>query len=108
MKSLLYLLLCGLLLGLPYLSSAADPALVVAYVDGTTLYVFKDGKMAMEDSLGRSVSMRAGQPMETINGEKIESFSDMQRTVGAMVKFMPDGYGRPYHILRWYDRPWNN
>lgn len=42
-----------------------------ALKDGTTLYVFKDGKMAMEDSLGRTVSMRAGQPMETVDGEKI-------------------------------------
>lgn len=42
-----------------------------ALKDGTTLYVFKDGRMAMEDSLGHTVLMRVGQPMETIDGEKI-------------------------------------
>ncbi|MDT3668895.1 MAG: CopK family periplasmic copper-binding protein [Aromatoleum sp.] len=42
-----------------------------ALKDGTTLYVFKDGRMAMEDSRGNSVSMRAGQPMETVDGETI-------------------------------------
>jgi len=42
-KSLLCLLLCGLLVGLPRPLAAADPALVVAYVDGTTLYVWREG-----------------------------------------------------------------
>src|SRR5690349_5900121 len=42
-KPFLCLLLCGLLLGLPPVSSAAGPALVVAYVDGTTLYVWREG-----------------------------------------------------------------
>lgn len=34
--------------------------------------------------------------------------SDVRRSVAAMVKFMPDGYPEPYHILRWYDRAWSN
>lgn len=30
-------------------------------------------------------------------------FSDVKRTVAAMVKYMPQGYDSPIHILRWYD-----
>ena len=39
--------------------------------DGSTVYIFKDGKMAMEDRLGRTVGMKAGHVMETKDGQKI-------------------------------------
>lgn len=39
--------------------------------DGSTVYVFKDGKMGMESRLGRTVSMKAGHVMETKDGRKI-------------------------------------
>ena len=39
--------------------------------DGTTVYIFKDGKMAMEDKLGRTVAMKAGHVMETKDGQRI-------------------------------------
>lgn len=39
--------------------------------DGSTVYVFKDGKMSMEDRLGRTVGMKAGHAMETKDGQKI-------------------------------------
>ncbi|MDT3670590.1 MAG: periplasmic Cu(I)/Cu(II)-binding protein CopK [Aromatoleum sp.] len=39
--------------------------------DGSTLYIFKDGKMGMEDKGGRAQSMKDGQVMETKDGEKI-------------------------------------
>jgi predicted dithiol-disulfide oxidoreductase (DUF899 family) len=39
--------------------------------DGSTVYVFKDGKMAMEDRQGRTVGMKAGHVMETKDGQKI-------------------------------------
>ena len=32
------------------------------------------------------------------------SLSDMRRSVAALVKFMPSGYEKPIHVLRWYDR----
>ena len=35
-------------------------------------------------------------------------FSDVRRTVGAMVKYMPPGYDSPFHILRWYDTAWSD
>ena len=39
--------------------------------DGSTVYIFKDGKMAMEDRLGRTVGMKAGHVMETKDGQKL-------------------------------------
>ena len=39
--------------------------------DGSTVYVFKDGKMAMEDKLGHTVGMKAGVVMETKDGQRI-------------------------------------
>jgi len=34
--------------------------------------------------------------------------SDLKRSVAAMVKYMPEGYDSPIHILRWYDTAWSN
>ena len=39
--------------------------------DGSTVYIFKDGKMGMEDKLGRPASMKEGVIMETKDGQKI-------------------------------------
>ncbi|MDP2005975.1 MAG: periplasmic Cu(I)/Cu(II)-binding protein CopK [Rubrivivax sp.] len=39
--------------------------------DGSTVYVFKDGKMGMEDRLGRVVGMKPGHVMETKDGQRI-------------------------------------
>ena len=35
-------------------------------------------------------------------------FSDVRRTVGAMVKYMTPDYAFPLHILRWYDTAWSD
>ena len=52
---------------------APHPDAVAQYLlkDGNTLYVYKDGKMAMENKYGKSVSMKEGTPMETKDGKKI-------------------------------------
>jgi hypothetical protein len=42
-----------------------------ALKDGSTVYIFKDGKMAMEDKLGRVVPMKAGHVMQTKDGQSI-------------------------------------
>lgn len=39
--------------------------------DGSTVYVFKDGKMGMEDKFGRAMYMAPGHAMETKDGKKI-------------------------------------
>mgnify|MGYP000880814149 CR=1 FL=1 len=44
--------------------------------DGSTVYIFKDGKMGMEDKLGRAVRMKQGQVMETKDGQKIMMHGD--------------------------------
>ncbi|KDP87246.1 copper resistance protein CopK [Cupriavidus sp. SK-3] len=53
---------------------AADPSRLeqkFELKDGSTLYIFKDGKMGMEDKLGRPASMKEGLIMETKDGQKI-------------------------------------
>lgn len=39
--------------------------------DGSTLHVFKDGKMGMENQFGRAVSMKEGQTVEAKDGTKV-------------------------------------
>ena len=39
--------------------------------DGSTVYIFKDGKMAMENKVGKAVQMKKGEVMETKDGKKI-------------------------------------
>ena len=39
--------------------------------DGSTVYIYKDGKMGMEDRLGRAAHMKHGMVMETKDGKKI-------------------------------------
>ena len=39
--------------------------------DGSTLHIMKGGKMAMEDKLGKAVSMKPGHIMETMDGTRI-------------------------------------
>jgi len=44
---------------------------VFKLMDGSSVYVFKDGKMAMEDKVGRIHKMTAGQVMKTADGQSI-------------------------------------
>jgi hypothetical protein len=50
------------------------------------------------------VTIRATGRVRTANGQ----LSDLKRTVAATVKYMPQGYDSPIHILRWYDTAWSN
>ncbi|WP_454754847.1 periplasmic Cu(I)/Cu(II)-binding protein CopK [Cupriavidus basilensis] len=59
---------------LAFSTFAADPSQVekkFELKDGSTMYVFKDGKMGMEDKFGRPASMKEGVVMETKDGEKL-------------------------------------
>ncbi|MBK1683943.1 CopK family periplasmic copper-binding protein [Rhodoferax fermentans] len=53
--------------------SKGDAAIVqsVQLKDGTTMHHYKDGKMSMEDSLGKIVYMKDGVSMETSDGKTI-------------------------------------
>lgn len=44
--------------------------------DGSTLYLFKDGKMSMADKFGRPMRMKRDVVMETKDGEKIIMHGD--------------------------------
>lgn len=44
--------------------------------DGSTVYIFKDGKMGMEDKLGRPTRMKPGQVMEAKDGQKLIMIGD--------------------------------
>ena len=51
--------------------AAAAAERIISMKDGSTLYVFKDGKMAMENKYGRAVSVKEGEVMETKAGQEL-------------------------------------
>ena len=69
--------------------------------DGSKLYVFKGGKMGMEDRKGRAVSMRSGVVMETADGEKIMMYGNEVWAVKAhnrpAIESDPDAKQERYH-----------
>ena len=65
--------------------------------DGSTLHIYQDGKMTMEDKVGRPQTMPQGTPMETKSGKVITQ--DMLNTrvrVGnpVSVHYVTDGNNR--------------
>lgn len=48
----------------------------VVLKDGSTVYLFKDGKMAMEDAQGRAARMKEGHVMETKDGQRVIMIGD--------------------------------
>ncbi len=57
-------------------AARANAEKAIELKDGSTVYLFKDGKMAMEDRLGRAVRMKPGHVMETKDGQKIMMHGD--------------------------------
>ena len=53
-----------------------DAQQVIEMKDGSTLYIFKNGKMAMEDKVGRAQRMKPGHVMETKDGQKLIMVGD--------------------------------
>lgn len=49
----------------------ADKVQSIQLKDGTTMHVYKDGKMAMEDKYGNVVYMKDGMKMETVDGKTV-------------------------------------
>ena len=54
-----------------YTTDTLQVAKTIALKDGSSVTVYEDGKMAMEDRFGRSVSMKPGQVMETRDDGKV-------------------------------------
>lgn len=51
--------------------------------DGSNVYVFKDGKMAKEDRLGRPARLKPGEILELKDGRKITAVgNEVQRLKG--------------------------
>lgn len=57
----------------------------VALKDGSTAHVFKDGKMAMQNSVGRPVRMDPGTAMQTKDGQKIAMQGDRVARLGQIL-----------------------
>ncbi len=77
---------------------------VAPFTDDADLAKFAGPAMARLRVGGNSIfTLRATARLRLPDGR----FSDVRRTVGAMVKFMPPGFDAPYHILRWYDTAWS-
>jgi general secretion pathway protein K len=49
------------------------------------------------------ITMRATARLRVADGK----LSDLRRTAAAQVKYMPQGFDAPIHILRWYDTAWS-
>lgn len=75
-----------------------DPGTLAAFLGA---YGVNGARLRLE---GNSiVTLRATARLRLANG----GLSDLRRTVGAQIKYMPQGYDAPIHILRWYDTAWS-
>ena len=54
--------------------------------DGTTLYVFQDGKMALESRYGFAVPLQKGSVLETRDGQKITAGDDSILRLGDLLE----------------------
>lgn len=52
-------------------AAAASAKKMFPLKDGGTLYVFQDGKMALEDKFGRAIHLKEGQSLEAVDGQRI-------------------------------------
>ena len=59
---------------------------VIKLKDGSTLYVFKDGKMAKEDKLGRAVLLKKGEVLEAADGRKVTAVGNEVGRLDGLVK----------------------
>ena len=60
--------------------------------DGSTVYLFKDGKMGMEDKFGKAVRMKEGHVMETKDGQRVIMVGDEVARLESILK--PPGGGK--------------
>ncbi len=57
-------------------AARAEAKQMIDLKDGSTLYIFKDGKMAVEDRYGRATRTTPGTVVETSDGRKFTTQSD--------------------------------
>lgn len=58
--------------------------------NGSTLYIFKDGKMSMENKHGAAIRMKKGVVMETKDGQKLMMHGDEVMRLDSLLK---EGHG---------------
>lgn len=68
MRTLLMTSLLALAVSGTAIAAETEATGAIELKDGTTLHIYKDGKMTMEDKVGRPQTMPEGTPMETKNG----------------------------------------
>jgi len=66
-------------------AALAEAKQVIDLKDGSSLYVFKDGKMAMEDRYGRATRMERGTVMETRDGKQVTMESDEVARLNSLI-----------------------
>lgn len=76
LKKMLMVIALGMVGVSAYAVDASQVEKSIELKDGSTVYIFKDGKMAMEDKLGRAVRMKKDTVMETKDGQKIMMHGD--------------------------------
>ncbi|MBY0469387.1 MAG: CopK family periplasmic copper-binding protein [Burkholderiaceae bacterium] len=59
---------------------------VIKLKDGSILYVFKNGKMAKENKLGRAVHLRGGEVLEAVDGRKVIAVGNEVAPLDALKK----------------------
>ena len=67
-------------------AARAQAEKVIELKDGSTVYLFKDGKMAMEDKSGRAKRMDQDVVMETKDGQKIMMHGDEVMRLNSLLK----------------------
>ncbi len=65
-------------------TSGAAPTQIIELKDGSSVYVFEDGKMAMESKFGRVTRMNPGKTMEAKDGRKIVMHGDEVGRLGSL------------------------
>lgn len=92
MKSnLIALLIAAAVAGLAGPVLAADQAQqtareVIKLKDGSTLYVFRDGKMAKEDKMGNPVLLKKGEVLEAADGRKVTAVGNEVARLDGLLK----------------------
>lgn len=67
-------------------AARAEAKQVIDLKDGSTVYILKDGKMAMEDKYGKATRMKKDTVMETKDGRKIIMHGDEVMRLDSLLK----------------------
>ncbi len=65
-------------------AAQAEAKQTIPLVNGETLYVFKDGKMAKADRYGRSVFLTQGEVVQSADGKKISTVGNEIARLGVV------------------------